>query len=81
MTTAIDEPRAGFAAATELASTLQTMLDEVAELRALIMSRIYDTKTVSLSELADRFGVSKSRADQLVQRGRAANRKQQESQL
>lgn len=78
LTTGIDEPQAGFAAATQLAAALQTMLDEVAEFRALIVSRIYDTKTASLAELADRFGVSKSRADQLVRRGRATHQKEGE---
>jgi DNA-directed RNA polymerase specialized sigma subunit len=72
LTTAIDEPRAGFAAATQLSEVLQVMLDEVAEMRALIVAQIYDTKTASLAEIAERFGVSKSRADQLVRRGRAA---------
>lgn len=76
LTTAIDEPQAGFAAATQLSEALQAMLDEVAEMRALIVSRIYETNTASLSELAARFGVSKTRADQLVRRGRAAHRKE-----
>lgn len=83
LTTAIDEPQAGFAAATHLSEALQAMLDEVAEFRALIMARIYEAEPVdqrSLMKLGKRFGISKSRADQLVQRGKAAHRKDQEEQ-
>ena len=78
MTAAIDEPRAGFAAATQLTEALQRMLDEVAEMRALIVSRIYEAESAdqrSLAKLGKRFGISKSRADQLVQRGKAAHRR------
>ena len=78
LTTGIDEPRAGFAAATQLTAALQAMLDEVAEMRALIVARIYEAEgreTASLQKLAKRFGISKSRADQLVQRGKAAHQR------
>jgi DNA-directed RNA polymerase sigma subunit (sigma70/sigma32) len=78
LTTSIDEPQAGFAAATQLTAALQVMLDEVAEFRAVIVARIYEAETVeerSLMKLGKRFGISKSRADQLVQRGKAAERR------
>jgi len=78
LTTGIDEPQAGFRAATQLTAALQKMLDEVAEMRALIVTRIHEaegSETASLSKLAERFGISKSRADQLVQRGKAADRR------
>jgi len=81
LTAAIDEPRAGFTAATQLTAALQRMLDEVAEMRALIVTHIYEAEKAedrSLAKLGERFGISKSRADQLVQRGKAAHRKQGE---
>lgn len=76
LTTSIDEPRAGFAAATQLSLALQTMLNEVAEMRALIVARIHEAEPQPLSQLAERFGISKSRADQMVQHGKAARRKE-----
>ena len=78
LTAGIDEPQAGFAAASQLTAALQTMLDEVAEMRAILVTRIYEADPAekrSLSKLGERFGISKSRADQLVQRGKAADRR------
>jgi hypothetical protein len=52
------------------ASALQQQIaayrGDAADLRARIARRIWETESLSLAALADRIGVSKARADQLI---------------
>lgn len=60
--------------ATELITALRNASDEVGVLRAQNAVRIKDEEKLSLAALADRMGVSKARADQIVKiaHGKAA---------
>jgi hypothetical protein len=63
---AATDPQQAFTAATEWSSRLRKMHDQVAELRATCAARVWTAEQMSLAELAQRIGVSKARADQLV---------------
>lgn len=53
-------------AVSELASRVRKLSDADAELRTRIVGRVWDAERLSLAALADRIGVSKARADQLI---------------
>ncbi|MGH3777981.1 MAG: hypothetical protein ACRDRR_19990 [Pseudonocardiaceae bacterium] len=57
---------AALAAVSELATHVRKLSDTDAELRTLIVGRVWDAESLSLAALADRIGVSKARADQLI---------------
>jgi hypothetical protein len=67
---ATPDPNQGFALATELANLLRGLADAGAELRAQAVVRIWEAEQLSLSTLAQRIGVSKARADQLIKAAR-----------
>jgi hypothetical protein len=56
----------------KLAAATRKMADEAAELRLQAVGRIWEAEQLSLAALADRVGISKSRADQLVRALKAA---------
>lgn len=67
------DPHAAFALATQFADFLRVLADEAAELRAAAVGRIWDSEATSLSGLAQKIGVSKARAAQLMQTARSIN--------
>jgi DNA-binding transcriptional regulator YiaG len=58
----------------ELAEAIQEIYNRAAEIRKGEMFRIRDEEQLSLAKLADRVGISKARADQLI---RAAQQKEE----
>ncbi|TDB97422.1 hypothetical protein E1267_39835 [Nonomuraea longispora] len=52
--------------ATELVETLRRLFETSGNQRALAAARIFEQEKMSLADLADRIGVSKARAAQLV---------------
>lgn len=58
--------------ATQLAVTLREAFDGASELRTQIAGRIWEAEKLSLSALANRMGVSKARADQLIRAHKSA---------
>jgi hypothetical protein len=58
--------RAAFRHATELADAFRVAAERVARLRGKAARRTRDQEALTLRALADRIGVSKSRAEQLV---------------
>jgi hypothetical protein len=71
--TRTDSPEAAFKIATDLATAFREAAEEVAGLRAREAARVRDSERLSLSGLAERLGISKARADQLI---RTANSQQ-----
>ncbi|MET8341014.1 hypothetical protein [Streptosporangium canum] len=55
-----------FRRATAVGEHVQTIRERLTELRASTAGRIYDTEKLSLAVLANRVGISRSRAAQLV---------------
>lgn len=62
----IVDPDAAFRDATTLGLHLAQHVETAASLRAHAAQRIYDAEKMTLAELADRIGVSKSRAHQFL---------------
>jgi hypothetical protein len=62
--------RRAYADATTLAELLRAWSESAADLRAIVMSKIYDDDKLSLVTLADMANVTKQRASQLVRTGR-----------
>jgi DNA-binding transcriptional regulator YiaG len=62
------EPRASLIAATRLRDAIGSIEIEVGSLRANAMDRVRVTYGLSLAALAQLFGMSKQRVDQLVRR-------------
>lgn len=60
------DPQEAFAQATRLTEELRTATNEAGNLRGRVLMRIWESEKMSLAALAQRVGVSKSRADQLV---------------
>jgi hypothetical protein len=58
--------REAFRLATELAGAFHQAAERIARLRGQAARRTRDQEALTLRALADRIGVSKSRADQLV---------------
>ena len=50
---------------------------EASELRTQAAARIWQAEELSLAALAERIGVSKARADQLIRAARATRKEQQ----
>lgn len=57
---------AALIAVSELAARVRKLGDADAELRTYIVGRVWEAESLSLAALADRIGVSKARADQLI---------------
>jgi hypothetical protein len=68
--TAVEDADEAFRLATELRDTVDLLVGKAAGLRATMARRIYEREQLSLSGLAQRLGVSKSRADQFLQTAR-----------
>jgi hypothetical protein len=66
------DPQEAFDAATRLADAMREAGETAADLRAQTAVRIWEEEKVSLAGLAERIGVSKARAGQLVQSARRA---------
>ncbi|SRR6266699_229496 len=60
-------PHDAFDAATRLTTALRDMADAAARLRGDAITAIWQAEELSLAALAKRVGVSKSRANQLIQ--------------
>ncbi|GIG03252.1 hypothetical protein Cci01nite_83450 [Catellatospora citrea] len=60
------DPQRGFEQATEVAAELRRLADLGADLRAQSVAKIWKAEELSLAGLAERIGVSKARADQLL---------------
>lgn len=60
------DPQQAFQLATEVTETLRQRTIDSADLRVLAAARVFETEQMSLAGLADRIGVSKARAAQLM---------------
>lgn len=60
------------AAVNLLHTRLQELINAVTVLRTRIVGRVWDAQRLSLSDLADRVGISKSRAEQLIKKVKKA---------
>jgi hypothetical protein len=72
-TTAIGDapsPQQAFEAASALADTLRVLADRAAERRAQAVAQIWEAEQLSLAGLAQRIGVSRARADQILRSSR-----------
>ena len=74
---AIPDPQRAFEYATQLANALRDIYREASELRTHTAARIWEAEELSLAALAERIGVSKARADQLIRAARATRKEQQ----
>ena len=59
-------PQEAFRLATEVTESLRQRTTDSADLRVLAAARVFETEQMSLAGLADRIGVSKARAAQLM---------------
>jgi hypothetical protein len=73
---AITDPQQAFERATTLANLLGDMRSEAAELRARTAARIWEAEELSLAALAERIGVSKARADQIIRAAKTSRKGQ-----
>jgi DNA-binding transcriptional regulator YiaG len=64
--TAADDAEAAFQGASELAEVMRQGADAAARLRAQMVRRIWESEQLSLAVLANRIGVSKARAAQII---------------
>lgn len=69
-----DDPRRSFQLATDLTEALRERTNDAASLRALAAARVFEAERMSLAGLADRIGVSKARAAQLIRSSRQPSR-------
>jgi len=60
------DPQAKLEAAGRLLEALRSRSDEAARIRHAEALRIYEAESLSLAQLANRVGISKARADQIV---------------
>src|SRR5215211_6387960 len=74
---AIPDPQRAFEYATQLANALRDTYQQASELRTQAAARIWEAEELSLAALAERIGVSKARADQLIRAARASRKEQQ----
>jgi YesN/AraC family two-component response regulator len=74
---AIPDRQRAFEYATQLANTLRDTAQRASELRTQAAARIWEAEELSLAALAERIGVSKARADQLIRAARASRKEQQ----
>lgn len=63
-------------AAGKLAEALRARSDEAARIRHAEAVRIYEAESLSLAQLANRVGISKARADQII---KAEERRKEEA--
>jgi hypothetical protein len=63
---AMPDSKARTEAAGKLAACLRSIYQDAARIRRDEAVRIYETENLSLAQLADRVGISKTRADQIV---------------
>jgi predicted type IV restriction endonuclease len=63
---AIASPQEKLEAAGRLVEALRARSDEAARVRHAEALRIYETESLSLAQLANRVGISKARADQII---------------
>jgi hypothetical protein len=68
------EAQYAYDVATELMANARQLADDMARRRALAAARIRNEEALSLSGLANRLAMSKSRADQLMQLARGNER-------
>jgi hypothetical protein len=68
---AMPDPPAAFKAATQLGDCLRDATSDTGQLRAEMAARIWRDEELSLGALAQRIGVSKARADQLIRAAKA----------
>jgi DNA-binding transcriptional regulator YiaG len=73
------DSQAGIVAATELAALVRRIADDAATLRAKLAARIRDQEKLTLAVLAERIGVSVSRADQLVKAAKNADKQREDA--
>ncbi|MER6578583.1 hypothetical protein [Nonomuraea sp. NPDC001023] len=66
------DPSQAYAGATELVETMRRLVEASGDQRALSAARIFDHEQMSLAGLADRIGVSKARAAQLMKTAKDA---------
>ena len=71
---AVPDPRAAFDGATRLADTLRDAASSAAKMRAGMAAQVWRAEELSLAALAERIGVSKARAAQLVNAAKAGTR-------
>jgi hypothetical protein len=71
---AISDPVKAFEQSTRLTNALKAMNAGIGEVRAGLTARVWEAEKLSLSALAKRFNISKTRADQLVNAAKAAER-------
>ena len=69
---AVPDGEEAFSQATQLREAADALVGGAAELRARMAGRIWEAEEMSLAALAQRIGVSKTRADQLIKAARAA---------
>jgi predicted DNA-binding protein (UPF0251 family) len=74
--TAMEPSPAKTAAIRELAEELQKLYGTATAIRKAEVLRIQDAEKLTLAQLADRVGISKARADQIV---KAQERRQEEA--
>ena len=74
---AIPDPQRAFEYATQLANALRDTAQRASELRTQAAARIWEAEELSLAALAERIGVSKARADQLIRAARASRKEQE----
>lgn len=67
----LEDQELAYESATQLADRLRDMADQAAQIRAASAARIQQAEGLSLMQLAERLGLSKARASQLVQAARA----------
>jgi hypothetical protein len=67
-----------FHQATALRDTIDQLVGEAASLRARMAGRVWEVEELSLAGLADKIGVSRSRAEQFVKASRAAKEARKE---
>jgi hypothetical protein len=73
----MEDPDVAFKRATELGAVLRDALDDNAQVRSLLVYRIWEKHQLDLAVLGKRISVSKSRAFQLLQAGRAQEEEQE----
>jgi hypothetical protein len=66
----ISDGQEAFALATWFADAFRQLADDAADLRALAVKKIWDAEATSLAGLAEKIGVSKARAGQLMKNAR-----------
>jgi len=67
-----------FEDASELASVLRDLGDNGADLRAEAVAKIWKTEELSIAGLAEKIGVSKARAGQLLKSAKESTQKEEE---